>query len=319
MATSGHGRKPLSLMVLPVEVREVIYQHIFSYSRPLYTVNGGRLIINREARHDMQCLRTCRAFYREAMPQIYAMNTLEIEYKHMSALTRIPRDAEILAGNVTVYCNPNLNEHQTAMDGRSERSTGEEVEEIDFGLLGKACPNMSQLSVCTYSSGSLLWVTQKLLKSLPCSLIREWPLLRVDVEISGDDVFDNANFGRRGGKLVHSRGVSSANLGWLNARSSFRLGHEIPRYLRLIEVRGMLSRRLCRMLEDHVCAFGDCSFQKEKLQTKAEAARHPQSDWPFGDLKYQSPTASLSSGDVVGTLGEQLRYTWHKTGKQCEP
>jgi hypothetical protein len=276
-------RRKLGLMMLPVEVREVIYQHVFRYRRPLYTARSGRLIIDQEARRDMQCLRTCIAFYCEAMPQIYAINILEISYDQMQALAGVPRQAEILVGKVVIHCR----RHQPLL-----RDEGMEVEEIDFGLLGYACPNVTSVVIHTYSSGSLLWVTQKLSKSLPCSTIREWPLLRVDVKISEDDPrFDNANFAKRSGAIIHGINPSRPGFSWLNARSGFRLGYEMPRHLKTLQVVGKLSKRLCWVLLDcHSCTFGDCSFQKEKL--------------------VRDTTSSSTDGSA-----ERFRYTWHKTGK----
>lgn len=270
-------RPKLTLMMLPVEVREVIYQHVFSYSRPLYTARRGKLLIDQEARRDMQCLRTCVAIYLEAVPQVYAINTLEIDYDQMQALACIPRQAEILVGKVVIHCN------QYYFRG----DEGTNVEEIDFGLLGKACPNITSVVVHTYSSGSLLWVTQTLSKSLPCSPIRGWPLLKVDVEVVDDNPrYDNASFAKRGLGVVSGVNPARPGISWLNARSSFRLGYEMPRHLKTLSVVGKLSTRLCHsMLECHSCSFGDCSFKKEK-----------------------PPLAGTSEE-------KKVRYTWHKTGK----
>lgn len=264
-------------MMLPVEVREVIYQHVFSYRRPLYTARQGRLIIDREARRDMQCLRTCIGFYCEAMPQIYAINTLEINHDQMRALAGVPRQAEILVGRVVIHCNP----LQYTGD------EGQQVEDIDFGLLGHACPNITSVEIHTYTSGSLLWVTQKLSKSLPCSPIRDWPLLKVEIKVSdGMPRFDNPYFSKSGGIVLHGIHSSRAGYSWLKARSSFRLGYEMPRHLKTLLVRGSLSTRLCQtMLERHSCSFGDCSFKKENLA-------------PAGT-----------------STAEKVRYTWHQIGK----
>lgn len=287
MATPTSRREPLTLMRLPAEVREVIYQHIFSYRKPLYTARSGKLVINREARRDMQCLRTCVKFYCEAMPQIYAANTLEINYNQISALSCVPRHAEILVGRVVIHCY-----HPHHID-----EAGVNVEDIDFGLLGQACPNVNILDIHTYSSGSLLWITQQLSKSLPCSPIREWPLLQVDVVLTEDNpLFNNANFAKTRSGVIHGTATPSADISWLNARSSFRLGYEIPRHLKSITVKGKLSKKLCRtVLESHSCTFGDCSFQKKEL------AR---------DTK-------LSTSNPTDLLAKKNRYTWHKTGEYC--
>lgn len=286
MMTPPFPDEPLTLMTLPAEVREGIYKYIFSYRKPLYTARSGRLVINREARRDMQCLRTCVTFYCEAMPIIYAENTLEIKYNQISALSCVPRHAEILVGKVVIHCY-----HPGHVD-----ETGMNVEEIDFGLLGQACPNVNSLDIHTYSSGSLLWITQQLSKSLPCSPIREWPLLHVDVEITEDNpLFNNANFAKTRSGVIHGIATPGADCSWLEARSSFRLGYEIPRHLKTITVKGKLSKALCRtVLDVHSCTFGDCSFQKNKK--------------PGEDT---TPSTSNSTNAAA----KKVRYTWYKTGK----
>jgi hypothetical protein len=285
-------------MSLPVEVREIIYQHLFRYDKPLYISRAGRLIVNREARRDMRILRTCRAFYIEAVPQIHAVNTMEIKHRDMAALSRLPKFAEILVGKVVIH-GDQLQDHSSepitgpiaglvALDGSLTNEIGHGVEEIGLGTIGRACPNVTDIEILTYFSGSLLWVTQKLLKSLPCSPIREWPLLRVDVTISEDSAFDNAKFSTRSKKVIHG----GDGLSWLNARSSFRLGHEMPKSLRSIRIQGTASKRIAAMIQDHTCSFGDCSFEKTPL---SDSTQHK---------------------DLAGTdKGETNRYTWHKTGK----
>jgi hypothetical protein len=291
-------KKPVRFMGLPVEVREIIYQHLFRYDKPLYTSRAGRLIINREARRDMRILKTCRAFYIEAVPQIHAVNTMEIRYRDMAALSRLPKFAEILVGKVVIHgdrLQDDFSEPITgsiaglvALGDSPTNEIGLGVEEIDFGTIGRACPNLTDIEILTYFSGSLLWVTQKLLKSLPCSPIREWPLLRVDVTISEEGAFDNAKFSMRSKKVIHG----GDGLSWLNARSSFRLGHEMPKKLRSIRIQGMASKRIAAMIQNHTCSFGDCSFEKKRLP----------------DSKYHD--------DLAGTdKAESNRYTWHKTGK----
>jgi hypothetical protein len=151
MEATASRRKPVRFMSLPVEVREIIYQHLFRYDKPLYTSRAGRLIINREARRDMRILRTCRAFYIEAVPQIHAVNTMEIKYCDMAALSRLPKFAEILVGKVIIHgdqVQDNSSEPITgpiaglvALGGSPISEIGLGVEEIDFGTIGRACPN----------------------------------------------------------------------------------------------------------------------------------------------------------------------------------
>lgn len=239
----------------------------------------------------------------------------------MVALSRLPRFAEILVGKVIIHgnrlpdppldslngltaglagnaatFNPLANNPGNQVDGRD--GTGQEVEDIDFGLIGKVCPNVTDIEILTYFSGSLLWVTQKLLKSLPCSAIRDWPLLCVEVTISEDSAFDCSTFHRyyeqkihHGGHPIYT-GNQSRNLGWINARSSFRLGQDMPKSLKSIRVNGTVSKRISQMLQKHICSFGDCSFEKKCLSDSSNDFQEARK----GDNK-------------------QIRYTWHKTGK----
>lgn len=295
--TPAPPRTGPALMSMPVEIRENIFRHVFDYNRPLYTVRGGRLLIDREARRDMQCLRTCRAFYCEATPQIHAISSLEIHYDRcvlgmgvgsmaIAALARMPQGAEIYVGKVIIYCSK---EAQMFAEGNPGHNMTDRisVEDTDFAMIAQACPNMNHLEIFTYHSCSLLWMMGKLLKSLPCSSIRDWPVLRVDVKVHDNVVSDDDNIDITGKQITYAvghQGVPSLGTTWLRARSSFRLAHEIPNGLRSIRIQGVLSERLCQTLEKHRCSFGDCSFKKEE---------NPQ----------EPP------------LPCDVRYTWHKTGE----
>ena len=232
----------------------------------------------------------------------HALNSLEISSEDVIALSRIPQSAEIPVSKVIVHCSKEFLSHANPISGNPV-VVRIGVEDIDMGLITQVCPNVNRLDIFTYHSCSLLWVTQKLIRSLPCSPIRDWPLLRVDVEIQDSIVSDDDKFDIRevdGEKRV-TYGTGGprgriCNTGWLEAPSGFRLGHEIPGRLNTIQVYGILSQRLCHKLENHRCSFGDCSFEKENVPPML-------------------PAACSETTDGISASAQHVRYTWHKTGE----
>ena len=103
--------------------------------------------------------------------------------------------------------------------------------------------------------------------NLPCSPIRDWPVLEVIVHVmeyaAGDyEPGVGLCLTEKHQKLIKVDRRLSA----LKETSNLGLGQEMPD-LKIIQVKGHLSRDHCQLIEDHKSSFGDCSFEKEIIHS----------------------------------------------------
>lgn len=270
-AASQPGRQR-TLLSLPGEIRALIYRLLFKCSKPLPLVvnDDGCMVFTRKIKLSIQLLRVCKDIYLEASPVLYG-NSFSIKHHNVDKLTLFRQETRILIKHLIV-------------EGPKDR---EHAGFINIPAIGQALPRLRHLEIVTYRPSTLLINTLKLAKSLPCSPIRSWPRLVVEVETINEDPTDGSNgVARVHSKLFQEKGFK---LDSLDSRPLLRLGHEMPDYP-LITIRGGLTSKLIWLLESYTSAFGDCAFE-----------RMPQGD-----------NTAKKKGSTIHT------YVWHRRDDPAE-
>jgi hypothetical protein len=259
-----------SLMYLPVEVRLIVYKHLFSNSEniKLNINDAGYIQFTNSAKLNLSSLRTCKMFYIEACPVLYGINTFVITFKNVHRLAKMLQGSRLCIENLTVEAtlpaqSGPLTPPATFTSG--ERSLAS-VEILDLATIGTVLCGLHNLLVKPPTASAFLAIVLQLSNSLPCSPIRAWPILEVIVDIKR---IPDGDRGANSSLLLtdkYQKLISiDRRLSALTETSILGLGHEMPDY-KTIRVKGCLPWRLCQLIEDHKSSFGDCSFAKEVVR-----------------------------------------------------
>jgi hypothetical protein len=279
-----------SLMHLPAEIRLIIYKHLFSNSGDI------RLDINEEgyiaststAKLNLSSLRVCKAFYIEACPVLYGINTFAITFKEVQRLAKMRQGSRLCIENLTVEAfqrtqpkyswQPAIAQPIT-MHGPGTGMLAFEplrplhVEVLDLATIGTTLYGLQNLVVNPSTASTFLATVLQLSKNLPCSPIRAWPVLEVIVEIKAAPT-ENPLTDEQQKLLSLNRRLSS-----FSETSTLGLGHEMPD-LKSIRVNGSLTWDLCQLIENHKSSFGDCSFEKQIIHNSM-ASNHKDSKYRY--------------------------------------
>src|SRR3984885_4772959 len=93
-----------SFMYLPVEVRLIVYKHLFSNSKSIkLDINdAGYIHFTDSAKLNLSSLRTCKMFYIEACPVLYGINTFVIAFKNVHRLAKMLQRSRLCIESLTV-------------------------------------------------------------------------------------------------------------------------------------------------------------------------------------------------------------------------
>jgi hypothetical protein len=330
-----------SLMYLPVEVRLIVYKHLFSNSESIkLNINdAGYIHFTNSAKLNLSSLRTCKMFYIEACPVLYGINTFVITFKNVHRLAKMLQGSRLCIESLTV--EDALPTQPGPLARPVASTTGERslasVEILDLATIGTVLCGLHNLLVKPPTASAFLAIVLQLSSSLPCSPIRAWPILEVIVDIKripeGDPMGNNSlSLTDKYQKLISIDRRLSA----LTETSILGLGHEMPDY-KTIRVNGCLPWRLCQLIEDHKSSFGDCSFEKEvvheSMANDREGSKYKYT-WRRVDEDEQQAKARnatvnmhqwvprLSSedyGKLLASFGAELeatQYSWSQDSKQ---
>ena len=277
-----------SLMRLPVEIRLVIYQYLFNNSDPikLDINNAGYISFTDQAKLHLPSLRTSKTFYIEACPLLYGINTFTITSKDVHRLLKMRQGSRLCIENLIVQPErpmepPQLHRNpvqppivalpvalNVPPNEAPQTQTNPPLREVlELGSIGNALGGLQNLFVNPSDASTFLATVLQLSMNLPCSPIRNWPVLKVIVHVmeyaAGDyEPGVGLCLTEKHQKLIKAKPRLSA----LKEASNLGLGQEMPD-LKTIHVNGHLSRDQCQLIEDHKSSFGDCSFEKEIIHS----------------------------------------------------
>jgi hypothetical protein len=269
-----------SLMHLPAEVRLIIYKHLFSNTEKIaLNINdSGYIALTRTAKLNLASLRVSKAFYIEACPVVYGINTFAVVFQDVHRLAKLRQRSRLCIENLTVEAAEKFLPNHTGqpaavqsvalhapntgiLTARQRNSPPATV--LDLASIGTGLGGLQNLVVNTSTASIFLATVLQLSKNLPCSPIRAWPVLEVVVDIK-TRVTDNHALDQALSLTDEHRRLISVNrrLSALSDTSNLGLGHEMPD-LKTIRVNGTLTWDLCQLIEEHRSSFGDCSFEKQ--------------------------------------------------------
>lgn len=286
-----------SLMHLPVEVRLIIYKHLFCNSENIkLDINEqGYIAFTSTAKLHLSSLRTCKTFYIEGCPVLYGINTFAISFKGVQRLSRMRQGSRLCIENLSVEAvqrtEPRHRGRPTTVQPltfhgpgtgmlASQRHGPPPVEILDLGTIGTALCGLQNLVVNPSTASTFLVIVLQLSKNLPCSPIRAWPVLEVVVNIKTQPAGYLASDHILSLTDAHKKLISTGcRLSSLSETSTLGLGHEMPD-LKTIHVNGDLTWDLCQLIESHKSSFGDCSFEKQNIH-KSMAKDHKDSRYKY--------------------------------------
>ena len=281
------GIEARTLMHLPVEVRLIIYKYLFGNSGPikLDINNAGYVSFTNLAKLSLSSLRTCKTFYLEAGPVLYGINTFTIMFKDVRRLAKMRQGSRMCIENLIIesvrqlveqtrppriplqpgiFANP-LVLPTPPFQARRPRTDAPPREVLDLATIGAVLSGLQNLLVKPSAASPLLAIVLQLSRSLPCSPIRDWPVLEVLVHIKD---FHDEDYAPGNGLCLTEEHLelitTNRRLSALTETSTLGLGHEMPD-LKTIRVEGCLTWDHCQLIEDHKSSFGDCSFEKEVI------------------------------------------------------
>jgi hypothetical protein len=327
-----------SLMHLPVEVRLIIYRHLFSNSENIkLDVNKqGYIAFTSTAKLHLPSLRTCKTFYIEGCPVLYGINTFAITFKDVQRLARMRQGSRLCIENLTVETV-----QRTEPEHRRQRATVQPlalhglvtgmlasrqprpppVEILDLGTIGTTLCGLQNLVVNPSTASTFLVTVLQLSKNLPCSPIRTWPVLEVVVNIQTQPAEYIASDHILSLTDEHKKLIStSRRLSSLSQTSTLGLGHEMPD-LKTIRVNGDLTWDLCQLIESHKSSFGDCSFEKQIIRNSM-AEDHKDSKYKYTwrriDEDEQQAKARNAAVDMHQWVPRLTREDYLKVLASCE-
>lgn len=281
VAEANRATDTPNLMKLPAEIRFRIWSFLLVYQKtiPLVINYDGFITKVKESQRSLQILRLSRAVYYETCPILYGANTFKVRTWQMDNLTKFRQASRMCIERCKLVLRTDTDNSK--------------LDEIDLDVIGQAMPYLRTLEIITRSPSALLSTTLCLSKSLPISTIRPtWPQLEVHVLIPHASLTSQElkqlpatpdQLNRHHSNLI-SKGKFA--LDTLTVDSPLRLGHEMPEF-GTIKVIGTTNERLCRLIEDHTGAFGDCYFEKE-IATEKEIFRK------------------------ISKLGKVYKFTWRR-------
>jgi len=271
-ATSSHERR--SLMSLPTEVRMSIYHFLFKSRKPIpLDVDGaGAILFTRHAELSLQFLRVSKTICVEASPVFYRGNTFLVNINTTARLVNFRQPSRMCIEHVRI----------TSRMGTIKFDSG--MHDVDMHAIGQTFPYLQRLDMALGDPSTLLLHALKLSNSLPCSPLREWPLLEVIVDVPSADLEpDRYRYADTLFEAHEDRLAKKFMLDSLSSGSMLKLGREMPELVK-IQLRGELSTRLRKLLDRHVSSFGDCRFEK----------------------------ASVRKANPETRISEQRRYVWKR-------